>query len=174
MQNTTTQWRWATQFLKKIYFSLYLKGCAWEGFGDRTELQHICPRCIGHNRVSFPFSWDAQPGAWGPTLLGAGFLYRILSPMVLDSKLIWLPVFTGLYNCSTSTFLWASQIALIQPIHGQGYNILIDRMHLLFTKVNFLYWQPGRVVGQYTTYIAGHLPSPNSKVILLYIRWLFH
>ena len=37
----------------------------------------------------------------------------------------WLPVFTELYNSSTSTFLWASQIALIQPIHSQGYNILI-------------------------------------------------
>ena len=37
--------------------------------------------------VSFPFSWAAQPGAWGPTLLGAGFLYRILSPTGLVSKL---------------------------------------------------------------------------------------
>ena len=46
----------------------------------------------------------------------------------------WLPVFTELYNSSTPTFLlWASQIALIKPIHGRGYNILIDRMHLLFT-----------------------------------------
>ena len=64
---------------------------------------------IGHNHVSFPFSWAAQPGTWGPSLsgcwfsllhlfsnssdlqtdysgvwglplLGAGFLYRILSP----------------------------------------------------------------------------------------------
>ena len=42
-------------------------------------------------------------------------------------------------------------IALIQPIQGQGYNILINRMHLLFTKVHFLFWQPGQVVGQYTT-----------------------
>ena len=41
--------------------------------------------------------------------------------------------------------------ALIQPVHGQGYNILIDRMHLLFTLVHFLFWQLGRVVGQYTT-----------------------
>ena len=29
--------------------------------------------------------------------------------------------------------------------------ILLDRMHLLFTKVHFLFWQPGRVGGQYTT-----------------------
>ena len=67
-------------------------------------------------RVSFPFSWAAQPGAWGPSLsgtcssiqpiltnwsdfqtaqsgawglplLGACFLYRILSPAGLVSKL---------------------------------------------------------------------------------------
>ena len=30
--------------------------------------------------VSFPFSWAAQPEAWGPASLGAGFLNRILSP----------------------------------------------------------------------------------------------
>ena len=81
----------------------------WERVGDRTELQHIDSHSTGHNRVSFPFSWAAQPGAWGPSLsgtcssvqhlltnwsdlqtdwsgawglhlLGAGFLYRILSP----------------------------------------------------------------------------------------------
>ena len=60
---------------------------------------------------------------------------------------------TQLYNSSTHTFfLWASQIALIQPIHGQGYTLLFfHRMHLLFIEVYFLFWQPGRVVGQYTT-----------------------
>ena len=104
--------------LRKIYFSLYLKGsCVWEGVGDRTKLQHIdllCPS--GHSRVSFSFSWTAQPGAWGPggqaslghvlipasshqlvskltwgsrwpLLLGGGFLLHILSPTSLDSKL---------------------------------------------------------------------------------------
>ena len=39
------------------------------------------------NRVSFSFSWAAQPGTLGPTLLGAGFLYCILSPTGLVSKL---------------------------------------------------------------------------------------
>ena len=101
----------------------------WEGVGDRTELQHIDPHSIGHNRVSCPFSWAAQPGAWGPSLsgtcshssiffqlvwspnwligglrpflLGAGFLYRILSPTGLVSKTNWLPVFTELHNSST-------------------------------------------------------------------------
>ena len=37
--------------------------------------------------VSFPFSWAAQPEARGfCSLLGAGFLYRILSPTGLVSK----------------------------------------------------------------------------------------
>ena len=69
----------------------------WEGVGDRTELQHIDPHSIGHNRVSFPFSWAAQLGAWRPTLQGAGFLYRILSPAGLISKLtdfLSLPSYT--------------------------------------------------------------------------------
>ena len=53
---------------RKIYLSLYWKGCVWEGVGDWTEQQHIDPHSSGHNRVSFPFSWAAQPGAWGPSL----------------------------------------------------------------------------------------------------------
>ena len=81
---TTTQYRRATQFFRKIYLSVYLKGflkvLLWEGVGGRTELQHVDPHSYGHNSVSFPFSWAAQLGAWGPTLLGAGFLYCILSP----------------------------------------------------------------------------------------------
>ena len=42
----------------------------WEGVVDPTELQHIDPHWYGHNSVSFPFSWAAQPGAWGPSLSG--------------------------------------------------------------------------------------------------------
>ena len=113
-------------------------------------------------------------GPGGPAFLGAGFLYRILPPTRLipnwligglraPSAECWLSLphlvsnwlnfqCTELYNSSTSTFLWASQIALIQPIHGQDYTLLfLDRMHLLFTQVHFLFWQPGRVVVQYTT-----------------------
>ena len=79
---------WDCSFRK--YTSHFIwKGCVWEGVGDWTELQHIDPHSIGRNRVSFPFSW-------GPTLLGAGFLYRILSPTGLVSKL------TDLQNCTCS------------------------------------------------------------------------
>ena len=72
--------------LEKYTSHFIWKVCVWERVGDQTELQHIDPHSIGHNRVSFPFSWAAQLEAWGPTLLGAGFLYRILSPTGLVSK----------------------------------------------------------------------------------------
>ena len=87
MQNTTTQWRRATQFLEKYTSHFIWKGCVWEGVGDRTELQHIDPHSNAHNRVSFPFTCASQLGAWGPTLLGASFLYHILSPTGLVCKL---------------------------------------------------------------------------------------
>ena len=108
--------------LRKIYRSLYLKGCMWEGVGDWTELQHIDPHSIGHNHVSFPFSCAAQPGAWGPTLLGAGFLYRILSPTSLVSKLTDFLSSPSYIIVQRPLLLVGVTIALIQPIHGQGYN----------------------------------------------------
>ena len=52
--------------------------------------------------VSFSLSWTTQPEAWGPTQLGAGFLYHNLSPTGLVSKTNWLPVFTELYNTSVA------------------------------------------------------------------------
>ena len=124
----------------------------WEGVGDGTEQQHIDPHSIDHNYVSFPFSWAAQPGAWGPTLLGADFLYRFLSPTGLVSKLTDF-LSSPSYIIVQRSLLVGVKIALIQPVHGQGYNILIllDRMHLLFTQVHFLFWLPCWVVGQYTT-----------------------
>ena len=49
-----TKWiKTSEDFFKKIYLSLYLKGCVWEGVGDRTELQHIDPHSYGHQRCVF-------------------------------------------------------------------------------------------------------------------------
>ena len=114
------------------------------------------PPPLGHVPQSSIFSptgliSNCTIGAWGPALLDAGFLNRILSPTPLIIN--WLNFLcTELYNSSMSTFfLWASQIALIRPVHGQGYILIfLDRMHLLFTQMHFLFWQPGRVGGQYT------------------------
>ena len=143
----------------------------WEGVGDQTELQHIDPLSIGHNCVSFLFSWSAQP-LWVLVFSTASYLQLVWSPNCSIGGLrapsagcwLFLPHLvsnwsglqncTELYNSSTPTFfLWASQIALIQPIHGQWYTLLfLDRMYLLFIQVHFLFWQPGRVIGQYTTH----------------------
>ena len=50
--------------LEKYTSHFIWKGWVWEVVGDGTELQHIDPHSIGHNCISFPFSWAAQPGAW--------------------------------------------------------------------------------------------------------------
>ena len=73
-------------------------------------------------RVSFPFSWAAQPGAWGPTLLGAGFLNHILSPTGLVSKLTDFLSSLSYIIVQRPLLLVGVTIALIQHIHGQGYN----------------------------------------------------
>ena len=102
-----------TQSFTKIYLSLYWKGCVWEGVGDRTELQHIDPHSIGHNHVSFPFSWAAQPGTWGPRFSGTCSHFSI-SPTRLISKLInrgaWgLPLLgAGFLYCILSPTDWIS------------------------------------------------------------------
>ena len=180
-----------SQHNKEKYTSHFIwKGCVWEGVGAWTELQDIDPHSIGHNRVSFLFSWAAQLGAWGPASLGAGFHYCILSPIRLipncncsigglkaPSAGCWLSLQHLVSNWSGLQTDWIScaliyiivqclpsycgrhNFALIQPVHGQGYNILIDWMHLLFTWVHFLFWQPGQVVGQYAT--LGNMRSTN-------------
>ena len=59
--------------------------------GDWTELQHIDSHSDGHNSVSLPFSWAAQPGAWGPSLSGtwSSFQHRLSNWSEL--QLIWTP-----------------------------------------------------------------------------------
>ena len=56
-------------FCRKIYLSLYWKGCVWEGVGDRTKTAtYWPPNSSGYHSLFFPFSWAAQPAAWGPSL----------------------------------------------------------------------------------------------------------
>ena len=78
-----------TQSFRKIYLSLYLKGlCVRGSWRLNRTTTYWTPHSIHHNRVSFPFSWVAQPDARGPSfLLDAGFLYHIFSPTSLVSKL---------------------------------------------------------------------------------------
>ena len=43
------------------------------------RLQHSDSHSYGHNSVSFPSSWAAQPGAWGPSLSGTWSSFQHLS-----------------------------------------------------------------------------------------------
>ena len=81
--------------LKKKYTSHFIwKVCAWEGVRDRTELQNIDPHSIGHGRVSFPFSWAAQPGTWRSSLSGT------CSHSSIFLQLVWSPNWSDLQNCN--------------------------------------------------------------------------
>ena len=74
-------------FFRKIYTSHFickgtkglLKGCVWEGAGDRTETVIFWPHCYDSQRCVFLvllMLWSI--------LLGVGFLYCILSASSLD------------------------------------------------------------------------------------------
>ena len=78
--------------VRKIYLSLYLKVLCVRGSWKPNRTATYWPPTLMAISVSFPFSWAAQPGVWGPASLGAGFLYRILSPTGLVSRLLnWRP-----------------------------------------------------------------------------------
>ena len=144
----------------------------WEGVRDRTERQHIDPHSMAITAFLSRSPGLLNRGPRGPSSLGRVPHSIIFFPTDLnfncsiggcEGPLCWVLVFstaswlnfliTELYNSSTPTFfLWASQITLIQPVHGQGYILIfLDWMHLLFTQVHFLFWQFGRVGGQYAT-----------------------
>ena len=82
----------------------------WEGVGDRTKTATYWPppNSSGYHCLSFPFSWAAQPGAWGiQPLLGHGSHSSIFSLTDLNF------LSPGSYNnLSPTYFLRASQMAL--------------------------------------------------------------
>ena len=114
MQNKTTQWRRATQFLEKYTFHFIERlGVRGSWRQNRTATYwpplywpkpRFFPVLLGcstgdlgaqplWDMFSFPHlvcNWNglqtAQSGVWWLPLLGAGFLYRILSPTGLVSK----------------------------------------------------------------------------------------
>ena len=69
MQNhNDTMIKTSEDFFKKICLSLYLKGCVWEGVGDRTELQYIDPHSYGHQRCVFLVLQCCSTGSPGAQL----------------------------------------------------------------------------------------------------------
>ena len=139
--------------LLEKYTSHFIEGVVSE---RELETEQNCniltPHSIGRNRVSFPFSWAAQPGTWGPASLG-----HVLIPAP-SLQLVWSPnwLIGGLRTPSAGCWLsqphlvsnWSDlqtslsyiivqrplsscgrhNFALIQPVHGQGYNSDIPRL----------------------------------------------
>ena len=122
----------------------------------------LTPTLLTITAFLFRSPGQLNQGPGGPASLG--HISQLLSN--------WLNFLCNeLYNCSPSIFFfWASQIAPIQPVHGQGYILIfLDRMHLLFTQVHFLFWQPDRVGGQYTTFTDCSVYVLSSPTIFLFI-----
>ena len=147
----------------------------WEGVGDRTELQHMDPHSYGHQRF-FPVLLGCSARSLGAQSLWDMFLNPASYPQLVWSpncsigglrgpsagcwlslphlisnwsglQTNWLPVFSELYNSSTPLLLVGVTIALIQPIHGQGYNSDIPRPDASVIYIGafpILTAQPGR------------------------------
>ena len=84
--------------LEKYTSHFIWKGCVWEGVGDGTEMQHIDPLFIGHNRVFFPVllgcstgDLGAQP-LWDMFLIPASSLQLQLLNRGPEGPLCWLPL----------------------------------------------------------------------------------
>ena len=172
--------------LEKYTSHFIWKGCVWEGVGDWTELQHIDPHSIGHNRVSFPFSCAAQPGAWMPSLSGTYSSIQHLSncnysiggsrahsagcwlslPHLVSNwsglQTNWLPVLPSYIIVQRPLLLLVGvTIALIQPILGQGYNSDISRPDVPVIHIGtfpILSDRPGRRSIYNTNSYENHFP----------------
>ena len=133
MQNTTAQWRRATQFLEK-----YTSHFIWKVACERElETEQNC------NILTLTLLAITAFLSHSPGLLNGG--------LGAHSAGCWLSQLTLVTNGSglqTTDFLSSLSyiivqhplllvgvtIALIQPVHGQGYILIfLDRMHLLFT-----------------------------------------
>ena len=79
-----------SHFIARVRKGL-LKVCVWEGAGDQTETAIFWPPNLWPSTLCLSRSPDAQPEALGSTLLGAGFLYCILSASSLDPNSSGLP-----------------------------------------------------------------------------------
>ena len=103
---------------------------------NRTATYRPPPNSSGYNSISFPFSWDAQPWAWGPSLcwdmvlIPASSLQLIRISCRRGYIIIWRPpIFCERHICTqfnppiVKVILWSPDI--------------FDRMDLLFTPVHF-------------------------------------
>ena len=140
-----------TQFFRKIYTSHFIRKFerVTKGFTvwkvswrlNRTATYWSHPKLFWLQQLFFPFSWAAQPGAWGPSLRWD----MVLIP-ASSLQLLWPSCRTGLYNNFRPPTSCERHICTqFNPstVKVIPWNLRPD-MHLLFTQVHFLFWQLGR------------------------------
>ena len=108
-------------------------GLLHQGPGGPASLGHV-----PHSSIFSPtdLNFNCSIGVLTPPSAGCWFSL----PHLIYNSLNFLCI--ELYNNLTYTLLPASVTIShsIQPIHGQGYILIfLDRMHLLFTQVHFLF-----------------------------------
>ena len=149
--------------LEKYSSHFIWKGCLWKvSWRPNKDCNILTPQTL----LAITAFLSRSPGLlnWG---LGAqpplehGSHSSIFSPTDLNF------LSPGLYNNFTPTLLPASVTIShsIQPLDSQGRPWspdIFDRIHLLFTLVHFLFWQLGRVRGQYATIRCLH-PQQKSN-----------
>ena len=135
--------------LEKYTSHFIRKGCVWEVSWrlNRTGT-YLPPNSSSYKSIFFHALLGCSTGGLeAKPLLGHGSHFSTFSPT--DPNILS----PGLYNNLTSTyFLWASHFTLNSTRRQSRVSPdIFDRMHLLFIQVHFLFWQPGRVRGQYVT-----------------------
>ena len=128
-----------------------MKGlCVRGSWRPNKDCNILTPNSSSYHSLSFPFSWAAQLGVWGPSicwdmvLIPASSLQLIWTSCRRGHIKIWRPLTSCESHNSHS----------IQPLDSQGHPWSPDIfvwMHLLFTQERFFFWQLGRVGGQYAT-----------------------
>ena len=151
------------QFFRKIYLSHFIRKWLRKGnerlcmrgeLETEQKLQHIDTHSSGHCSISFPFSWAAQSGAWGPSLCWFWFslleLEHWLQTQISNWSdflshpgyiIIWRP--PASCGVTIRTQFNPSAVKVIPRYLRPGAPVI-------YTGA-FLIWQLGRVGGQYVT-----------------------
>ena len=117
-------------FFRKIYVSQFIRnGCerVAKGLCVRGELDteqtatYWPPVPFSSAALLFLSAGLLNRGSWGPIALCWVRVLSTASYLQLTEPVCG----TGLYNCLTSTsFVWASHLHPIQPVHSQGYTLI--------------------------------------------------
>ena len=155
--------------LEKYTSHFYWKGCVWEGVGDRTELQYIDPSSSVYHSLSFPFSWAAQLGAWGPSLswdvvlIPASSLQLTWTSCYRGYIIIWrLPTSCERHNFALNSTPRQSRLPLI------SWYLRLDARVIYIGAFLFLTAWPGRrSICNIIIYTFRLLPSSLLHVLLV-------